>query len=152
MSYPAWNDSPTTPAFQDNVPVWPPTQPTDPNAGTVPGTGKIGIPVYKICEQSDVDNYLVKSLQASGLQTGQYFEDYAGDYYPVTWGAETRRGWIIPMPSLTPPGAFWSLSVHCKPLLGMMMARGVGAPGYWRYEPNNIFAMMTSSGLVWYFM
>lgn len=149
-TFPMWVDAPTTPAFQDNVPVWPPTQPGDPNAGsTVPGSGKIAVPVYKIAAQADVDS-LVASLNASGIQTGPVFDDYANDPYPVTWGAETRRGFMIPIPALAPPGAFWSVSVRAKALLPSFMARGVGAPGFWRYEPNNIFAMMMTSGLVWY--
>lgn len=144
--YPPWNDPPTTPAYQDNVPVFPPPPPE--MAGTKPGTAKIPVTVWTICEKVDVNQYLIPSLIGAGFQVGQEWNNES-PYYPVTWGEETRRYWWLPIPNLPPPpGQSWEMNVCAKMLLSMMMARGVGYPGFWTYSVN---AQM-SAGLVWNFL
>lgn len=157
-TYPPWNDPPTTKAFADNVPSFPPSQPWMPNAGTTPGTMKVLVSVWDICEQSDVTQYLIPSLTGSGFQVAQMNEQPACGYYPVTWSGtaidgetftETRRSWFVPIPNLPPPpGMDYAMNVCCKMLLSMMMAKGVGCPGFWSYSVN----AQASAGLVWNFV
>lgn len=139
-TYPVWVNASTTVAVQKNVPIWP------------EGFGNIGVDPGKICEQSDVDNYLVPSLNASGFTcvAGSEVDDYSRPgVYPVTWDTETRRGWYLPVAGIQPPNIPWPINVECSKLLPLMMVKGVGAPGYWTFDPNNIFALMSSYGLTW---
>ena len=182
MAYPPWNDPQTSSAYFDNIPVqYPP--PAELQA-TKPSTAKnyyakmpMDMSIEHICLKSDVDNYLIPSLLASSIPPMATIDNENPNAPPgdpaallpcTVWAGtsisgeaftEDRRPWIVAIPkwALPPPeGMDYTMQPNCQVLLSKMMARGIGAPGFWsvikdKNDPRYITTMQQTSGLLWTF-